>query len=119
MPKILRILNRFNLGGPMHNTAYLTKYLPEEYNTILIGGEKDSNETDSEFLLKQMNIPYVVLPTMKRSIGFVSEIKAWRTIVQIIRREKPGRHPLERKRRDLHRRGDGRVHDRRNRQRAF
>lgn len=73
----------------MHNAAYLSKYLPEEYTTILIGGEKDDNETGSEFLLKQLNIPYTVLPTMKRSIGFMNEIAAWRTIVKIIRCEKP------------------------------
>ncbi|MDR0940967.1 MAG: glycosyltransferase [Bacteroidales bacterium] len=89
MPKILRILNRFNLGGPMHNAAYLSKYLPEEYTTILIGGEKDDNETSSEFLLQQLNIPYTVLPAMKRRIGFINEIAAWRTIVKIIRCEKP------------------------------
>jgi glycosyltransferase involved in cell wall biosynthesis len=28
MPRILRIINRFNLGGPTHNAAYLTRYLP-------------------------------------------------------------------------------------------
>ena len=89
MPKILRILNRFNLGGPMHNAAYLSKYLPEEYTTILIGGEKDESESDSEFLLQQMNVPYILLPTMKRSIGLVGDIAAWRKIVQIIRKEKP------------------------------
>ena len=89
MPKILRILNRFNLGGPMHNAAYLSKYLPEEYTTILVGGEKDESESDSEFLLQQMNIPYTLLPSMKRSIGIFGDIAAWRAIVKIIRQEKP------------------------------
>lgn len=89
MPKILRILNRFNLGGPMHNAAYLSKFLPEEYTTILIGGEKDENESSSEFLLNQLEIPYTMLPTMKRSIGFMSEIATLRTIIKIIRQEKP------------------------------
>ena len=90
MPKILRILNRFNLGGPTHNAAYLSKYLPEEYSTILVGGEKDESESDSEFLLQQMNVPYTLLPSMKRSIGIFGDIAAWRSIVKIIRREKPG-----------------------------
>ena len=38
MKKILRIINRFNLGGPTYNAAYLTKYLEGEYETLLIGG---------------------------------------------------------------------------------
>ena len=29
--KVLRIINRFNLGGPTYNVAYLTSYLPKEY----------------------------------------------------------------------------------------
>ncbi|MDR2962798.1 MAG: glycosyltransferase [Bacteroidales bacterium] len=89
MPKILRILNRFNLGGPMRNAAYLTKYMPEEYTTILVGGAKDEGEESSEFLFKSMNIPYTELPAMKRSIGIFGDIIAWRNLVQIIRREKP------------------------------
>ena len=44
MPKILRIINRFNLGGPTYNAAYLTKYLPAEFETLLVGGMKDDSE---------------------------------------------------------------------------
>ena len=40
MPKVLRIINRFNLGGPTFNSAYLTKYLASDYETLLIGGLK-------------------------------------------------------------------------------
>ena len=36
--KILRIINRFNLGGPIYNAGLLTKYLSDEYRTILVGG---------------------------------------------------------------------------------
>ena len=45
MPKVLRIINRFNIGGPTYNAAYLTKYLPEEYETLLIGGDKEERPT--------------------------------------------------------------------------
>ena len=41
MPKVLRIINRFNIGGPTFNAAYLSKYLPSNYETLLIGGEKE------------------------------------------------------------------------------
>ncbi|GIR59293.1 MAG: hypothetical protein CM15mP65_18740 [Crocinitomicaceae bacterium] len=33
--KILRIINRFNLGGPTYNAGLLTKYLSDEYETLL------------------------------------------------------------------------------------
>lgn len=33
--KVLRIINRFNLGGPTFNAAYLTKYLEGDFETLL------------------------------------------------------------------------------------
>jgi len=45
--RILRIINRFNLGGPTFNAAYLSKYLPDEFETMLIGGKKDYSEDNS------------------------------------------------------------------------
>ena len=47
MPRILRILNRFNLGGPTYNAAYLSKYMPSEFETLLIGGQKAESEASS------------------------------------------------------------------------
>ena len=48
MPKVLRILNRLNLGGPTLNVAYLTKYLEPEFETVLLAGQKDESEASSE-----------------------------------------------------------------------
>ena len=43
--KILRILNRFNVGGPVYNATYLTKYLNSDlYETLLIGGKPEKHE---------------------------------------------------------------------------
>ena len=44
MKKILRIINRVNLGGPTYNAAYLTKYLESDYKNLKffhIGPERD------------------------------------------------------------------------------
>ena len=40
MPKILRILNRLNLGGPTYNAAYLTRFLAPEFQTRLVAGTR-------------------------------------------------------------------------------
>ena len=34
--RVLRIINRFNLGGPTYNVAYLSKYLSADFETLLI-----------------------------------------------------------------------------------
>ena len=65
MPKVLRIINRFNLGGPTFNAAYLSKYLPAEYETKLVGGRKDESEDSSEFILKNLNQEYQVIEEIR------------------------------------------------------
>jgi glycosyltransferase involved in cell wall biosynthesis len=86
--RVLRIINRFNLGGPTYNVAYLTKYLGSEYETMLLGGEKDDSEASSEFILDKLGITARYIPEMKRSIS-LDDIKAYRKISRIIQEFKP------------------------------
>ena len=53
-PKVLRIINRFNLGGPTYNVGYLSKYMEDEFETLLIGGMKDESEDSSEFIIEKL-----------------------------------------------------------------
>lgn len=89
MPKVLRILNRFNVGGPTYNVAYLSKYIGSEYETMLIGGVKEENEGSSEYILQELDIPYTIVPSMKRSINPFQDLIALWSIIQIIRTFKP------------------------------
>lgn len=89
MPKILRIINRFNLGGPTYNAAYLTKYLPAEYETMLLGGMKDESEDSSHFIVENLGITPKVLPEMRREINFFDDAAAYRKIKKIIADFKP------------------------------
>src|SRR2546430_4080266 len=89
MPRVLRIINRFNLGGPAYNVAYLTKYLAPEFETLLIGGEKEKDEDSSLFIFKEMNIEPLILPEMNRSVNFFKDIKAYYRIKKIIKEFKP------------------------------
>jgi glycosyltransferase involved in cell wall biosynthesis len=89
MPRVLRIINRFNLGGPAYNVAFLTKYLVPEYETLLIGGEKEPDEESSLFIFKQMGIEPLVVNEMSRSVNFLQDIKAYYRIKKIIKEFKP------------------------------
>ena len=89
MTKILRILNRFNVGGPTYNVAYLTKYLSDKYETILIGGEKEDSEASSEYILKDLQIDYTILPEIRRGINLRRDFKAFKHVVSIIKKEQP------------------------------
>ncbi len=87
--KVLRIVNRFNLGGPTYNAAYLTKYLSDDFETLLIGGEKYEEEESSEFILEKLAIKPIVIPEMQRSIDRKNDTLAYRKVKDIIRDFKP------------------------------
>lgn len=89
MPKVLRIINRFNLGGPIYNAAYLTKYLSPEFETLLIGGIKDDSEASSEYILKNMGIEYQLLLNMKRTLHPLNDLSSYNDIKKIIKKFKP------------------------------
>jgi glycosyltransferase involved in cell wall biosynthesis len=89
MPKVLRIINRFNIGGPTYNVAFLTKYLGEQYETLLVGGEPDVGEVDSLHVLTDLGIQPRVLSELKRKPNFRDDIKAYRAIRKIIKEFKP------------------------------
>lgn len=87
--KVLRIINRFNLGGPTYNAAYLTKYLSDEFETLLVGGEKYEEEESSAFILEKLGINPIIIPEMQRSINRKNDTIAYRKIKQIIKDFQP------------------------------
>ncbi len=89
MPKILRIINRLNLGGPTFNAAYLTKHLAPEYETLLLAGMKDDSEASSEFILQDMGLQPRYISDMHRSINPLNDVKALQEIKKIIREFRP------------------------------
>ena len=89
MKKVLRILNRFNIGGPTHNATFLTKYLYPEYQTKLIAGKKLDSEASSEYMLKDYEIDFEIIEDMSRSINLIKDFKSFLKIKKIIKEFKP------------------------------
>ncbi|MEY4876132.1 MAG: hypothetical protein RL708_1281 [Bacteroidota bacterium] len=89
MPKVLRIINRLNLGGPTYNAAYLTKYLSPEFETLLIAGNKDETEASSEFIVESLGLKARYINGMYRSLNPLKDRKALKEIKQIIKEFKP------------------------------
>ena len=57
--KVLRILNRFSIGGPVYNATYLTKYLNSElYETLLIGGTPEKHEQSADYILDDLHVRF-------------------------------------------------------------
>ena len=87
--KILRILNRLNLGGPTYNVVFLTKLLSNKFETLLVAGSKMKDEESSEFILKKYNLDHVNISSMSRNINFFSDIISFFQIIKIILKYKP------------------------------
>jgi glycosyltransferase involved in cell wall biosynthesis len=89
MPRVLRILNRFNLGGPTHNAAYLTRYLPPEFETLLVGGSQEASEEGSHHILDGLGVKPLILPELQREVAPWRDRGAYRRIKRLIKEFKP------------------------------
>lgn len=89
MPKVLRIINRFNLGGPTYNVAYLSKYMAPEFDTLLIGGKNGNHEGSSDFILKDLGLHSILIPELQREINYRNDYLAYQKIKNIIKRWQP------------------------------
>jgi glycosyltransferase involved in cell wall biosynthesis len=89
VPKILRIINRFNLGGISYNVSYLSKYLPNDYETLLIGGPEEEGEESSLYIPHSLGLKPLVIQELRRSIHPFADYFAYRKIKKIIKEFKP------------------------------
>lgn len=89
MPRVLRIINRFNLGGPVLNAAYLSCCLPDDYETLLVGGGAGPHEEPSLHIPRAMGVEPLVLPEMQREVAPWRDRAAYRRLKRIIRDFKP------------------------------
>ena len=89
MPRVLRIINRLNLGGPTYNAAYLSKYMEPEFETLLVSGMKDEAEESSEFIVKNLDLHPVYMPEMYRELNPFRDYKSYYKIRKLIEEFKP------------------------------
>ena len=87
--KILRIINRFNIGGPTYNATFLTAFLDEKFETKLIGGLPDVGESDSLYILERYGVQPELIKEMVRLPNLKSDREAYRRLKQIIKEYKP------------------------------
>lgn len=89
MPRILRILNRLAVGGPVLNATYLTRYMQPDFETLLVVGEKEGHEKNADHITTQLGIDYVTINGMGRSINPTSDYFAYQKLRKLIREFKP------------------------------
>ncbi len=89
MPRVLRIINRFNIGGPTYNATFLTRFLHEDFETLLIGGLPEEGESDSLHIPEEYGIQPTIIEELKRKPNLKSDREAYKKIKEIILEFKP------------------------------
>lgn len=89
MPRVLRILNRLNIGGPTYNAVYLNHYMAPAFESKLVAGSIQETEGDFSYIARERGIEPIVLPTMQRPIRPLLDWRAYRELRAIIREFKP------------------------------
>lgn len=87
--KILRIINRFNIGGPTYNATFLTRFLSDDFETKLIGGLPAEGENDSLYILDRYEVKPMLIKELVRNPDIKSDRKAYKKIKEIILEYKP------------------------------
>lgn len=87
--RVLRIINRFNIGGPTYNATFLTAFLGDDFETKLIGGPPDIGESDSLYILEKYGVKPSLIKEMVRLPNLKSDREAYKRLKQIIKEYKP------------------------------
>lgn len=87
--RVLRIINRFNIGGPTYNAVFLSRYLSDDFETLLVGGLPEDGETDSLHIAAEYNVEPLLIDEMKREPSFSSDRQAYNRIKKIIEEFQP------------------------------
>lgn len=89
MPRVIRILNRLALGGPVLNAVYLAKYLAPDFETLLVVGEKEDHEKSAAYLADDLGINYITIPQMGRAINPANDFFTYQAIKKLIKKFNP------------------------------
>lgn len=88
--KILRIIDRLNVGGPAIHAVLTTRGLDDEtWQTVLVTGEIEPGEANMSYLLDQYGVERVLVPSLGRELRPLRDLStAWR-LWRVMRRERP------------------------------
>jgi glycosyltransferase involved in cell wall biosynthesis len=89
-PRIIIILNRLVVGGQSIDTIPLAASLTEEYDIMIIHGQKEKDEED--YTIDDTNttgLSFTKIPALKRSINPLHDIRAFLTLYRIIKKYAP------------------------------
>jgi glycosyltransferase involved in cell wall biosynthesis len=88
--RVLRVIDRLNVGGPALHVTYLTRGLaPRGYETTLVAGDIARGEESMAFVAEQAGIGIVEFPGLSRELSPLRDVLATVRLARLIRRIRP------------------------------
>ncbi|OGG46923.1 MAG: hypothetical protein A3F84_20905 [Candidatus Handelsmanbacteria bacterium RIFCSPLOWO2_12_FULL_64_10] len=88
--RILRIIDRLNVGGPTHHVALLTRRLEERgYRTTLVKGCVAGGEVEMADVIAETGVRPVHVPTLGRAMSWRDDPTSLVTLYRLIRQVRP------------------------------
>ena len=89
-PRVLLFLNRLVIGGPAIDVISMAGFLQNDFELLIIYGEKESHEVEATYLLsKYANLKLKKIPSLRRSINPFLNISVFFSVIKIIKSFKP------------------------------
>ncbi|MDB4964868.1 MAG: glycosyltransferase [Myxococcales bacterium] len=88
--KILRVIDRLNVGGPAIHAALATRELNDDgYETVLVTGEIEPGEADMSYLLDEYGVERVLIPSLGRELRPLRDLATAYKLWRVMRRVRP------------------------------
>ncbi|NLH06241.1 MAG: glycosyltransferase family 4 protein [Chloroflexi bacterium] len=88
--RVMRIIARLNIGGPAVHVSLLTAGLNDgEFTSRLVTGVIGEAEGDMSYLAREMGVEPVVIPTMRREIEPLNDLRTLRALTRLMREFRP------------------------------
>jgi glycosyltransferase involved in cell wall biosynthesis len=88
--RVLRVIARLNMGGPALHVSYLAKGLANRgYATTLVAGSLSHGEGSMAYVAEDLGVPVLNVSRLARELSPPNDALAVRTLVEIIRQERP------------------------------
>src|SRR6266545_5526186 len=88
--RVARIITRLNIGGPAIQAAMLSDRLRDHgFETLLIYGGLTHGEGDMSYLLHDRPVQAAYIPSMRRSVSPLADVRAVGSILRHLRAFRP------------------------------
>jgi glycosyltransferase involved in cell wall biosynthesis len=88
--KIVRIIDRLNVGGPAIHAVLTARGLADErWQTVLVTGEIEPGEADMSYLLDELGVERVLIPSLGRELRPLRDLVTAYRLWRVVRREQP------------------------------